>query len=79
MALPELPDLHTKPEEKTRHAPRYKVFIHNDDKTPMDFVVFILGTIFSRKGPDAERIMMEGAVDSAVTESSGIFLLVSLK
>jgi ATP-dependent Clp protease adaptor protein ClpS len=54
---PETPSV--KPEEKTRHAPRYKVFIHNDNKTPMEFVVFILETIFSRKGADAERIMLE--------------------
>jgi ATP-dependent Clp protease adaptor protein ClpS len=47
------------PVEKTRHAPRYKVFIHNDDVTPMGFVVYVLATIFSRKGAEAERIMLE--------------------
>ena len=55
--LPETPAV--KPVEETRHAPRYKVFVHNDDRTPADFVVFILATIFSRKGSDAERIMTE--------------------
>lgn len=55
--LPEAPKC--KPIEKTRHAPRYKVFIHNDNQTPMDFVVAILATIFSRKGAEAERIMLE--------------------
>jgi len=29
----------TKPKAKTRLAPRYKVFIHNDDVTPMDDVM----------------------------------------
>ncbi|MHC5021865.1 MAG: ATP-dependent Clp protease adaptor ClpS, partial [Planctomycetota bacterium] len=31
-----------------RTAPRYKVLIHNDDTTPMDFVVEVLQQIFER-------------------------------
>ena len=59
MTIPTPENPVAEPVEKTFHAPRYKVFIHNDNKTPMDFVVFILATIFSRKGSAAEKIMME--------------------
>ena len=34
------------PVERTRHAPRYKVFVHNDDSTPMVLVVHVLRGIF---------------------------------
>ena len=37
--------------------PIYRVIIHNDDVTPMDFVVTILERIFSIVGPDAVEIM----------------------
>ncbi len=35
----------------------YKVFIHNDDVTPMDFVVHVLAAIFVIPPPNAEYIM----------------------
>lgn len=38
------PDVDSVPE--TRLAPLYRVLIHNDDITPMDFVVRVLGDIF---------------------------------
>lgn len=38
--------------------PRYKVFIHNDDVTPMDFVVHVLKTIFYQSNPKAYEIML---------------------
>ena len=34
-----------------------KVFIHNDEITPMDFVVHVLVTIFLVPSPNAEHIM----------------------
>ncbi len=36
----------------------YKVLLLNDDFTPMDFVVFILQTIFYKEEEDAVRITM---------------------
>ncbi len=48
--------------EKTRiniHEPKhYKVIMHNDDFTPMEFVVEILINIFRKDLLEAERLMM---------------------
>jgi ATP-dependent Clp protease adaptor protein ClpS len=48
------------PEGKTRlkRPPLYKVLLHNDDFTSMEFVVFILQTVFERSEGDAVRIML---------------------
>lgn len=37
----------------------YKVLLHNDDFTPMDFVVFVLEQVFKRRAEEAVRIMLE--------------------
>lgn len=42
---------------ETELEPLYRVIIHNDDVTPMDFVVSILERIFFIAGPDALEIM----------------------
>lgn len=44
---------------QTRYAPRYRVLIHNDDKTPMDFVVAILTHVFKLQFEAAVQIMIE--------------------
>jgi ATP-dependent Clp protease adaptor protein ClpS len=47
------------PEKKTRlEKPKlYKVLLHNDDFTTMDFVVFILQHVFKRSEAEAFSIM----------------------
>jgi ATP-dependent Clp protease adaptor protein ClpS len=45
-------------EEETELEPLYRVLIHNDDVTPMDFVVQILKTIFFQANPRAYEIML---------------------
>lgn len=45
-------------EEQTELEPLYRVLIHNDPVTPMDFVVQILKTIFYLSNEKAMDIMM---------------------
>ena len=53
-ALPEA-DILDKPE--TAEEPLYRVIIHNDDVTPMDFVIHVLVQIFLLTSPDAVEVM----------------------
>jgi len=48
----------TESETKLERPPLYKVFLHNDDFTTMEFVVFILQTVFNHGESDAVRIML---------------------
>ena len=43
---------------KIERPPLFKVLLHNDDYTSMEFVVFVLEQIFHKNSADAERIMM---------------------
>jgi ATP-dependent Clp protease adaptor protein ClpS len=54
-------------ETKLRPPPLYKVLLHNDDFTSMEFVVFILQTVFGRSEGDALQIML-----SVHTEGVGV-------
>ena len=38
---------------------KYKVLLHNDDYTTMEFVIFILQSVFHKNIEEAENIMME--------------------
>lgn len=37
----------------------YKVLMHNDDYTPMDFVIFVLKKFFNKLEDDAHKIMLD--------------------
>jgi ATP-dependent Clp protease adaptor protein ClpS len=52
------PKIEPIPVSETELEPLYRVIIHNDDVTPMDFVVLILGRIFFIQGPEAIEIML---------------------
>lgn len=56
-AIPEI-EIIEEQEEETELEPLYRVLIHNDDVTPMDFVVHILKTIFYLSNPKAYEIML---------------------
>jgi len=38
---------------------KYKVLLHNDDYTTMEFVIFILQSVFHKTIEEAEKIMFE--------------------
>ncbi len=54
-----------------KHAPRYRVLLHNDDFNSMEYVVQILiSTVASLTQPEAVNIMMEAHI-------SGIALVIT--
>ena len=44
-------------QQETAYEPIYRVIIHNDDVTPMDFVVHVLCNIFMLLPTDAVEVM----------------------
>jgi ATP-dependent Clp protease adaptor protein ClpS len=46
-------------DERTMLAPLHRVIIHNDDVTPMDFVVDVLTRIFGLESRRAVEVMWE--------------------
>jgi ATP-dependent Clp protease adaptor protein ClpS len=51
------PAIHEENEQETELEPLYRVLIHNDDVTPMDFVVHVLTTVFTLPAPAAVEVM----------------------
>ena len=49
-------------EDETELEPLYRIIIHNDNVTPMDFVVHILKTCFYLSNPKAADIMLTAHV-----------------
>lgn len=48
----------TESEKKLKPPPLFKVLLHNDDYTTMEFVVHVLETVFHRSPTDATQIML---------------------
>jgi ATP-dependent Clp protease adaptor protein ClpS len=48
-----------------RVEPPYRVIIHNDDVTPMDFVIHILMTVFQIPNPTAAHKMYEAHLNGS--------------
>ena len=61
----------TETKQKLKKPPLYKVVLHNDDYTSMEFVVHVLQTVFYKSPADAFRIMM--AVHEQGIGIAGVF------
>jgi ATP-dependent Clp protease adaptor protein ClpS len=63
--MPEFPDIDrdtdvlTEQETKLEKPKLFKVLLHNDDFTTMEFVVFVLEYVFMRSSLDAFTIMLK--------------------
>ena len=61
--MPNLPDFETdvvtESETRLEKPPLFKVILHNDDFTTMEFVVFVLRTVFHRADAEAFEIMFK--------------------
>ena len=54
-----LPDEAVLPKIEEDLNPDYHVIMHNDEVTPMDFVVYLLTSIFEHSTPTAVKLMLE--------------------
>ena len=52
-------ELATRTRRKLERPPRYKVLLHNDDYTPMEFVVSVLEQVFGKGPSEATQIMLQ--------------------
>jgi ATP-dependent Clp protease adaptor protein ClpS len=59
------------PEKKIKQPKNYKVLLHNDDFTPMDFVVDLLCKVFHKGVEEAAKIMM--AVHTKGVAVAGVY------
>ncbi|MGI8670542.1 MAG: ATP-dependent Clp protease adaptor ClpS [Aridibacter sp.] len=63
--MPDFPDYEhegdvlTESETKLEKPKLYKVLLHNDDFTTMEFVVFVLSRVFMRSVPESFTIMLK--------------------
>ena len=62
MNLQTIPEIEIIEETETELEPLYRVIIHNDNVTPMDFVVHVLKNFFYLSNPKAAEIMLNAHV-----------------
>ncbi len=48
----------TRPQRKVKQPPLYRVLLHNDDYTTMEFVVQVLQDVFNHSEAEATQIML---------------------
>jgi ATP-dependent Clp protease adaptor protein ClpS len=48
----------TRTEKKVKQPPLYRVLLHNDDYTTMEFVVHVLQSVFNHEETEATQIML---------------------
>ena len=58
-------------EEKVEEPPLYKVLLHNDDYSTMEFVVYVLESIFNM--PEQQAVMVMLSVHMSGVGTAGIF------
>lgn len=46
-------------EDQVEEPKQFKVLMHNDDYTPMEFVIFVLKRFFSKNETEATQIMLD--------------------
>ncbi len=63
MNIQPLPEIEIAEEIETELEPLYKVIIHNDNVTPMDYVVHVLKTIFYLGNDRASEIMLTAHIN----------------
>lgn len=54
-----------------KEPPMYKVIMHNDDVTTMDFVVYILQRVFRKPLQEAEALMLKVHIEGSAV--AGIY------
>lgn len=57
--------------ERVKRPRRHKVLLHNDDFTPMEFVVDVLETLFRKTKAEATRVMLRVHCDG--TGIAGVY------
>jgi ATP-dependent Clp protease adaptor protein ClpS len=69
----------TESETKVEKPKMYKVVLHNDDFTTMDFVVFVLKTVFNRSYAESFMIMLKVHNEGAGTAGVYSFEIATMK
>ena len=52
-------DLSFEQKKKSKRPPRFKVLLHNDDYTTMEFVVYVLTRHFHKPPAEATHVMLQ--------------------